>query len=621
MTAELDEVRRFLADHAPFDALPADELDVLPRRLELAYYRRGTVLRDVGETNDDLFIVRSGAIDVHDGDRLMARRGVGEASGMSTLIIGVLEGRMAHRLTAYEDTLAVVMPGPVFRDLAARFPAFELHYVEHEAARLQQALATVQQSRTGGVVLRTRVGDLVRRPPVTVDPDESIRDAAARMRDERVSSVLVTRDGVLLGILTDRDLRIRVVAADRSPDDAVTTVMTPDPFTVPSSSLAFELTLEMTGRSIHHAPVVERGRLMGVVTSTDLARLERANPIYLVGDIGKQDSVDALAAASRRTPRVVESLVDQDATADDIGRMVSAIGDAIERRLLTITERDLGPAPTSYCWVALGSRARLEQGLASDQDHGLILGEAVEGEAATWFESLAERMVDGLAACGYPPCEGDKMASNPMWRRPVPGWINHVDRWLGHPSPQAIMDSSVFFDMRAVHGDTTLHAAVSDHLRARAPTADVFLLHLAGLAVRPPPLGFFRGFVLEKDGEHRDTLDLKKGGVHAVVGIGRLHALAHGLGAVNTHERLAAAADAGAMSAADAADLRDAFEFLSYVRLRHHAQQVRAGAEPDNFVAPGALSGFDQRTLRDAFEVVRRAQRGVEMRYPVRNIT
>ncbi|QYJ03380.1 CBS domain-containing protein [Nocardioides panacisoli] len=625
MTAELDEVRRFLADHPPFDRLPEDDLTRLPRRLEVAYFRRGTVLRDVGEANDDLFVVRSGGIDVHDGDRLVARRGVGEAAGISTLTLEGLEGRMGLRLTAYEDTLALVMPGEVFRDLAERHPTFRLHYVEHEAARLQHALTTVQQPRTGGVVLRTRVGDLVRRAPVAVGPDASVREAAAHMRDEGVSSVLITRDGALLGILTDRDLRTRVVAADRSPDDAVTTVMSAEPFTVESSSLAFELMLEMTGRTIHHAPVLERGRVIGVVTSTDLLRLERTNPIYLVGDIGKQDSVAALAEASRMTPRVVESLVDQDATADDIGRMVSAIGDAIERRLLSLLvgdlERDLGPAPTAYCWVALGSRARLEQGLASDQDHGLVLGGPVEGEAATWFERLTTGMVDGLAACGYPPCLGDKMASNPRWRQPVAGWTDHVDRWLRRPTPEAILDASVFFDMRPVAGDPSLHAAVADHVRTRAPEADIFLLHLAGLAVRPPPLGFFRGFVLEKDGKHRDTLDLKKGGVHAVVGIGRLHALAHGLPAVNTHERLAAAADAGAMSAGDVADLRDAFEFLSYVRLRHHAQQVRAGAEPDNFVAPGELSGFDRRTLRDAFEVVRRAQRGVEMRYPVRNVT
>lgn len=625
MTAELAEVRRFLADHAPFDQLPEDELARLPRRLQVAYFRRGTVLREVGETNDDLFIVRSGAIDVHDGDHLVARREVGEAAGISTLTLEGLEGRMGLRLSAYEDTLALTMPGEVFRDLAERFPLFRLHYLEHETARLQHALTTVQQPRAGGVVLRTRVGDLVRRPPVAIGPDATVREAAAHMRDEGVSSILVQRDGELLGILTDRDLRTRVVAADRSPDDAVTTVMSAEPFTVESTSLAFELMLEMTGRTIHHAPVLERGRVIGVVTSTDLLRLERTNPIYLVGDIGKQDTVDALAAASRMTPRVVESLVEQDATADDIGRMVSAIGDALERRLLALLVRDLeaelGPAPTAYCWVALGSRARLEQGLASDQDHGLILGERVEGAAATWFERLATGMVEGLAACGYPPCAGNKMASNERWRQPIAGWTAHIDRWLDHPSPQAILDASVFFDMRPVAGDATLHAAVADHLLTRAPESNIFLLHLAGLAVRPPPLGFFRGFVLEKNGEHRDTLDLKKGGVHAVVGIGRLHALAHGLAAVNTHERLAAAADAGAMSRGDVADLRDAFEFLSYVRLRHHAQQVRAGVEPDNFVAPEALSGFDRRTLRDAFEVVRRAQRTIEMRYPVRNVT
>ncbi|XVX20018.1 DUF294 nucleotidyltransferase-like domain-containing protein [Actinomycetota bacterium] len=618
METELREVRDFLAAHAPFDGLPGRVLDRLPARLTMRYFRRGSMLIAVGEANDTVYVLRSGAVDITDSSGVLVERAAeGTTVGTSNILRG---GRSQHDVRAIEDTLALAMSGDDFRELVREHPELHSFFVELLASRLRAAVRSQQSTDQGGAILKIRVGEMISREPITIPATASIRQAAELMAAERVSSLLVTRgegDGSgggaaddAIGILTDKDLRSRVLAVGRDPGDPVAEVMTSDPVTAGADTMAFEVLMEMVAKNIHHMPVVRPdGRPLGLVTGTDLIRLEHASPVYLVSDIRKQTSVAGLAELSKRLPRLVEQLVSQDATADDIGRVVTAVGDAVERRLLELAEATLGEPPVPYCWVVFGSRGRLEQGLSSDQDNALLISDDMQPEHEEWFERLAEWVVDGLERCGYGRCPGDIMATNPRWRQPISQWRKEFGTWLREPEPDAILNATIFFDMRPVHGDLSLEQGLHRWVLAQAPHSKAFLAHMVRSAVdHEPPLGFFRGFVLQKEGEHKDTLDLKIGGVGAVVELARVHALAHGLTPVNTQARIEAVAAAGVMSRDRAADLRDAFEFISYVRLRHQARQVSAGQQPDNFVAPTELSDFERRHLRDAFQVVRSAQ-------------
>ena len=437
------------------------------------------------------------------------------------------------------------------------------------------------------------------------------------MKEHGASSLLVMDGEQLAGIVTDRDLRNRVLAVGVSPERPVREVMTAGPVVGDADALAFEVLLEMVGRNIHHLPILEHDLPIGVVTTTDLMRMVQASPVYVVGDIQKQSDVEGVATVSARLPAVVEALVGQDASADDIGRVVTAIGDAVERRLITLAEAELGGAPVPYTWVALGSRARLEQALAADQDNAIIISDEATDADLAWFEELARRVSAGLVECGYPTCPGDVMATNPRWRLRLQDWRQEFATWLTQPVPDAILQASIFFDMRPVHGDSGLFPELHHDILARAPQSRLFLAHLAKAAtLNEPPLGFFRGFVLAKEGEHADTLDIKRGGIGAVVELARVHALALGSPAVNTVARLQAAIAGGIMSEEKGADLTDAFEFISYVRLRHQAAQVREGRPVDNHVNPDQLSSFDKRHLREAFAIVRSAQSAMASRYP-----
>lgn len=607
LDVELAEIRDFLARHHPFDALPPDELSGLVAELSMEYFRRGTRLIAKGDDNHHLYVVRSGAVDILDAaDTLVDRGAAGTCLGAITLVSG---NPSTFDVVAIEDVLALRMGAATFHRLRDRHPEFAHFFDEQRARRMRGAVAQQQLSATGSAILKTRVRSLVTRDPVVVAAGVTIREAAQAMTAAGVSSLLVLDGEDLAGIVTDRDLRNRVVAAGADPAGPVTGVMTAAPVTGSPDALAFEALLEMVARNIHHLPLLEDGRPVGVITTTDLMRLEHANPVYLAGDVSKQATPEGVAELAHRLPKVVESLVAQDASADDIGRVVTAIGDTVERRLVALAEERLGPAPVPYCWVTLGSRARHEQALAADQDNALILGDDVGPGDAAYFAAFADLVSTWLVAAGYPKCTGGVMATNPSWRLPLAGWQSVFTEWLKRPVPEAILRASIFFDMRPVAGDTRLYAALAEAVRRRAPRSKRFLTQLARHAVaNEPPLGFFRGLVVERSGTHKDALDIKRGGIGAVVDLARVYALAERTPAVNTQARLAGAVAAGTIAADRGEDLRDAFEFISYVRLRHQAAQVRAGRTPDNYVLPGQLSSFDTRHLREAFAIVRSAQ-------------
>jgi CBS domain-containing protein len=605
MDVELTEVRAFLARHEPFSSLPAEVLDGLPSQLTMRYYRRGSVLCALGEQTQHLFILRSGAVELHDDQGVLYER-CGEGTSMA--LTSLIERRPAiYSFTASEDSLVLLMPAELFHALCEREPVFQQYYLRRKN-RVRAAVEAMHASSHGGAILKTRVGDIAG-PAVSAGPLDSVREGVRAMAESTTSGLLIVESGELVGIFTDHDLRVHVIAAGHPLSLPLARFMTESPVTVDTDAFAFEAVLEMVRRNIDHLPVTDRGRPVGMVTSRDLMKLEHTNPIYLAGDIAKKRDVAALVEASRRRGQVMRQLVAQDATADEIGRVVTAIGDQVTRRLLQLSEAELGPPPVPYCWVALGSQGRWEQGLSSDQDNALVLDDSVRPEHEAYFRALATRVCDGLAAAGYPYCPGQVMATNERWRQPLRQWRRQFRQWIFEPEPDALLHAAIFFDLRPIHGTEHLGAVLQQLIAADAPGNGRFLSHLAAQTVASqPPLGFFRSFVVEQKGAHAKTFDIKATGIAPIVKLARVVALSAGLSLVNTRQRLLAAGEAGTLSEESAADLCDSLEFISYVRLHHQAHQLAAGEEPDNRIPPQQVSSFDRRHLREAFLIVRKQQ-------------
>lgn len=613
MDAELSAVRDFLASHPPYEGLEPTALSSLVTTMSTVYARRGTEIIALGAGNDTAYVVRSGAVEIRDTeDGLVERAEEATTFGVSSVRN---QAPSAYRMVAIEDSLLLTIPGDVFRRLLTR-PEMTRYFSVQSSARLRAAVSATKVTDSRQAIFGITVRDLLGRDPVTAPPETTIREVARVMTAANVSAVLITEAQRLVGIVTDRDLRRRVVAEGRDVDAAVSTIMTRDPVTVPPDSAAFTVLLEMTDRGVHHLPIVDAlGTPLGLISAGDLLRLGQASPVQLAADIARQPTIDGVVTVASRLPRLVEQLVTSDVSADDIGRATSAVADAAIRRLVALAELSLGPAPAPYCVVAMGSLGRLEAGLGADQDTAIIVDDS--GDASDqWYADLATALTDGMERIGFPRCPGDIMATNPRWRQTVAGWRQTFRSWMNEPEPTAIMEAQIFFDMRPVTGDVSLYASLSSDILTIAPRSTRFLAHLAASAVqRNPPIGFFRNFVLERDGEHRNTLDLKHGGIAAVVQLARLYCLTHGLAPVNTQTRLVAAHNAGAISQESTDNLSDAYEFICYQRVRHQGRQIRDGVAPDNYVDPDELSDLDKKHLRDAFAVVRTMQGALSTTY------
>jgi len=466
-------------------------------------------------------------------------------------------------------------------------------------------------------LMKTPVRALIKRPPITLPPQTTIRAAAELMREQRVSSVLLVEQGRLFGLVTDRDLRNRALAAGIDPAQPVIDIATVAPLTMPVTAPGFDALLLMARHNIHHVPVMDGQQVVGMITATDVTEQHSTSAVFLAGDIHKQTTLEGLVACAGRVKTLQKHLAAAGASAYATGHIVTAITDALTARLLHLGEARFGPAPVDYAWVAAGSQARSEQTAKSDQDNCLVLDDAYDPAAhGNYFKQLATWVCDGLAACGYIHCPGEMMAMTDQWRQPRRVWRDYFRKWIDTPEPMALMLTCVFFDVRVVAGRTELLDSLRSEVLARTPQAKLFLALMVGNALKhQPPLGLFGGLSTIRSGEHKGTIDLKHTGTVPVIDLARIYALAAGHPAVNTHDRLAHAAESGEISPQSVRDLRDALEFLAGLRIRHQARQIAAGTQADNYLRPDSLSNFERSQLKDAFGVVKSLQDVLAQRY------
>lgn len=477
----------------------------------------------------------------------------------------------------------------------------------------------------GNLLFVRRARDLVKGPPVTCSPSTPVADAARLMSERSVSSVIVAGpDGEPQGIVTDRDLRTRVLGNGLEPRTPAALVMSAPLLSIESEHTAFDALLEMTRRNIHHLGVLTGGRLTGVISSDDLLGLQEAHPVAVAREIETATDVDALARGAARVESVVRWLASGRAAPIDIGNIVAELNDRLVRRALGLVQVALdtggnGRAPVAFSWLVAGSEGRREQTLKTDQDNALVYQDPAPGDeavTATYFERLAVAMSAILTRVGFPPCPGGFMASNPRWRQPESVWSRCFTSWMETPQPEAVLQASLFFDLRPVGGAEEVGRRLWEWVCETAPSRTLFLRHMARAALdRQAPLGFFGGFVVERSGPYKDRLDLKARAVFPMTQAMRVYALSLGARETNTMDRLKAAGEQGIFTSAEVSELSDAYEVIARLRLAHQLARLDAGAPPDNSIDPRALGKTDRLLLKEAFKTIAWLQRGLEGRF------
>jgi CBS domain-containing protein len=478
---------------------------------------------------------------------------------------------------------------------------------------LERRLAGEQQSLARPLRL------LLRRPPVTCDPAETVLDAARRMQAAGTGSVVVVGgDGLPVGIFTERDL-VPAVAAGRLAQP-LGDAMTRDPLALPGHTPAYEAALAMTTHAIRHVLVLDdAGRLAGVVSERDLFSLQRLGLGELSMEIRLAKGVDTLAQLADAIRKLARLLVDQGVAAEQLTLFVSVLNDRLCQRILDLERNAHAIDRIAWCWLAFGSEGRLEQTFATDQDNGLLFeSHASErpAQARARLLPFARAVNEALDACGFPLCKGNVMASNPELCLSYDEWRGKLNGWLQNSDPQALLDAAICFDFRALAGDGRLADRLREWMLGLTRTRQNFLRLMAENALQAkPPLGWLRDFATE----HENTVNLKLSGVRLFVDVARVYALGRGLPQTNTAERLRAAGRSGALPPAEAAATSAAFFFLQWVRLRHQAALAAArGGEPEdaaNRIDPSGLHELDRRTLREAFRLARDLQSRLAMDY------
>ncbi len=639
MTADVhslapEVVVEFLSKIMPFNELDHETLHRVARHVKVDFFPKGTRLLHAGETEVNyLYLIQQGGVKsfiVDDEGEVTLKDYRGEGDYIGAL--GIIRGARANLdVETVEDTFCFLLPKAVFLDLINTQPGFSQYYLKSFSEKFvvtaYAELRRHKMTRRGDENLHLftmEVGDIVKQPPRAISADSTIQQAAKKMAGFRIASLLVHQPGneeKIIGIITHRDMSNKILAPGLDYNEPVRRIMSSPVATVLSQETCFDALLKMMSGSRHHLAVERRGKIIGLITSHDITLIQGSSPYSLFKEVGKQRKIAGLYPLSQKIPGMIRNLIKEGAKPGNISRMISILNDHILDKLLYLLEEEVGPPPLAYCWLLMGSEGRREQTFKTDQDNAIIYAEPKDEQqhkaAEEYFARFARKAINHLVECGYPLCPGEIMAVNPKWCQPLSVWKRYFEAWVGSPDPQEILLATIFFDFRAGFGKAALADELRQHLSALTERQELYLLHLANqcLAARTP-LSFFKNFIVEKNGEHKNKLDIKRQGITPFVNFARVLALKHGVRETNTLARLHVLAKENILNETLWVKAIDAYEMQMQLRIIHQLHQLEAEAEPDNHIAPDELSELEKRMLRDAFQVIDRLHNVLKTRFP-----
>jgi CBS domain-containing protein len=603
----------FLRQHAPFNDMDADSLALIAARARLSYHPSGAVIigPDSGVASV-LYVLQRGTV---------RRRFASGPALFDVLVftpgesfpISAVIGRRATtaEYRAAEDCFSYEMDSSTVDELMRRSPAFGRYCTAQVESLLQQAYRRMRESYgeegEHERAMLTPLADVLRLTPVTCAPETPLKRALELMQRFQVGSVVVVDGrGAPLGIFTERDLLRESAAGRADPEALIERFMTRDPLGLPATASVQEAALLMARRGIRHLLVLDAGRVKGVVSERSLFARERLSMRAASHAIELARDTEGLMGAADAIRRFAASMLAQGFGAEPLTQLVSALNDRLTESVIALESAKHDLAGVRWCWVALGSEGRGEQTIATDQDNAIIF-EAADDTAQARLLPFARAINATLDACGFPLCKGEVMAGNPQNCLSVEQWRTRFAGWLRSPTPQALLDASIFFDLRPLAGDIELAANLRTWITRAIPGHEAFLHLMAKNALAiGPPIGFFGNLESSAGG-----INLKTQGTRVFVDAARVFALATGTASTHTATRLREAGRAIGAPGDEVESSVAAFFYLLLLRLR---RQQSATAEP-NRIDPAALNSLERRVLKESLLQARRLQRRLALDY------
>lgn len=617
----------FLRRFSPFNSLEASSFDFLVERLSLSFHPRGTALLtpEMGAPHQ-LHIIQRGKVQLRDADGAIDSASPPLGAG-SCFPIGALSAQRpsTHSYIALEDCYCLQLEAADFTQLMQNSPVFHAfctHYVANLLNQSRQQLqALLAQRAAEQQSMATILGRLVKPNPHRVSPDTPTRSALELMHEHQLRYMVVVDEASRpLGILTQSDLLPRVILNNADLSLPVSAVMTANPYLLSDAATAYDAALQMATHSIHHLLVVDNeGAYIGVISERDLFAVQRIGLHQLRAGIESASDLASLQRASADIRQLALNLVAQGIGAEQLTQFISTLNDALTRRIIELALPKYELAGVDFGWLAFGSEGRHEQTLSTDQDNGIIW-QCPEWEKPKAVHkrllAFASEVNQNLAACGFPLCEGQIMASNPELCLTADEWRTRFMDWIRSPSPDALLKSSIFFDFRIIYGNQKLGQQLHQWLDRNTRSDSGFLRMMAGNALAvAPPLGRLRDFILEDNG----MLDLKKSGTRLFVDVARIFALRTGVSSSSTVQRLRQSSAKLGISSEDVAAMIGSFDFIQLLRLR--TQHLGAGSatgsesQGSNLINPDQLNELDRRILKEALRQARKLQTRLKLDY------
>jgi CBS domain-containing protein len=615
MDRALAEIIGFLKDTQPFTRLSPEALAELAAKCTIGYRQAGTVISEQDGPVDAVYILINGALQIWDPDNeaLYGFLDAGDVYGAQAILCNNCTA--ARSVRVIEDCFFYTIGVEDFKALAAERPF--IHDFFTEAFRSGVVLETLNEvrrhrfSESAAMVgaLDQQIRDVVSAAFVMVDAELSIAESAQQMCDKRCSAVLITdADGSIAGIVTDRDLRHHVVAGGVDRQAPIRSIMSSPVTTISADSRCSDGVMTMLASRIKHLPVMDGDRPIGILADRTLIQLVQGSTLALMAQVDRAETPEALAGIHNGTVRAVRQLMRAGYGAAYMNQALTQVNDHVLHRFCKLALGRLGRPPCDFAFVVMGSEGRGEQSFLTDQDNALIL-ERDDAESQAYFGEFGQLVCDWLHAAGYQYCKGDVMARNPLWRMSLSGWTARFAEWIDQPDSMAVMCASIALDMRLGFGSAALVEQLREAVHSMQDRrVELFLYHLStSMLDGEPPLGFFRNFVLVREGENKDQLDLKRT-MNFITTFARLYAQEQGLRATSTTERLQLLRQQGVLTEAEEHEITVAYELLMQMRLQVQADAIGSGQAVSNFLNPYQLGRLEQNLLKEVFLLIRRLQ-------------
>ncbi len=607
----------FLSQTVPFSFLPRNELEKIASRIETCHYPENTILFIQDKTEmDALYIIQKGAAERYYGygDKKTLRGILGEGDVYGGISLLLNKGISVRTLKTIENTYFYKLSKNHFIAICEQYPSFIEYFTDTFGKRmLDRSYAAIitktSLPKTADIGFHDQpVKNFFQKKLVTCGVDTSIRNAANLMSQHRVSSIFIKNPKQhFVGVVTDNDLRKKVVASGYDIDKPVSDIMSSPLKTISNEAMVFEALMTMMQKNIKHLAVSDtNGRVSGIITNQDFLTAQGQSPFYLMHEISAVTDKKEIFNKHKQLPKIIQGLINSGAKAKNINRLITAISDASLYKIIEFAIDELGPPPANFIFMTLGSEGRREQTLKTDQDNAIIFEDQPKhsgDRAGAYFLKMGEKVCNWLDRAGYDFCKGNVMAKNPHWCQPLSIWKGYFSKWIFNADPEDLLQASIFFDFRGVYGNpqiiNDLHSYLFDSLVGWAG----FFRNLTENALHfKPPIGFFRNFVVESRGRHRNVFDIKRAMV-PIVDFARIYALKHNIKETNTQERLVQLYRKKVISRHEYDELEQSYSFLMQLRfVRQITAIIKEEAAADNYVNPRKLSSIEQTMLKEIFK-------------------